>query len=60
MQAKTFNRFFKNGFNPVLGSIPRLPLLLYILDDDGLAGSHSGECGCIAGPKYPDLDTCDV
>jgi len=29
-------------------------------DDDGLAGSHSGECGCIAGPKYPDLDACDV
>ena len=22
---KTFNAVFKNGFNPVLGSIPRLP-----------------------------------
>ena len=23
---KTFNAVFKNGFNPVLGSIPRLPI----------------------------------
>ena len=30
---KTFNAVFKNGFNPVLGSIPRLPkkyILLYV------------------------------
>ena len=25
---KRFNAILKNGFNPVLGSIPRLPLLL--------------------------------
>jgi len=24
------------------------------------SGSHSAECGCIAGPKYPDIDVCDV
>jgi len=29
-------------------------------DGLGASGSHSGECGCIAGPKYPDIDTCDV
>jgi len=28
--------------------------------DDLDMGSHSGECGCIAGPKYPDIDVCDV
>jgi len=28
--------------------------------DELLAGSHSGECGCISGPKYPDMDQCDV
>ena len=26
---KTFNAVFKNGFNPVLGSIPRLPIAYY-------------------------------
>jgi hypothetical protein len=26
---KTFNAVFKSGFNPVLGSIPRLPYLKY-------------------------------
>ena len=25
MHTKTFKAIFKNGFNPVLGSIPRLP-----------------------------------
>ena len=27
MNTKSINTFFKNGFNPVLGSIPRLPSL---------------------------------
>ena len=29
MHTKKFNAVFKNGFNPVLGSIPRLPFISY-------------------------------
>jgi len=29
-----------------------------VLDSDDL-GPASGECGCMAGPKYPSIDTCD-
>ena len=29
MHTKTFNAVFKNGFNPVLGSITRLPPIIY-------------------------------
>ena len=30
MHTKTFNAVVKNGFNPVLGSIPRLPFFISI------------------------------
>ena len=35
MQTKNIQRRFKNGFNPVLGSIPRLPAKAvdYLFDD---------------------------
>ena len=31
MHTKNINAVFKNGFNPVLGSIPRLPVKIYYL-----------------------------
>ena len=29
------------------------------LEKDMPPGPGSGECGCIAGPVYPDIDQCD-
>jgi len=30
-----------------------------VKDGLGLPGPASGECGCISGPKYPNIGECD-
>ena len=41
MHLKNINAVFKNGFNPVLGSIPRLPIIDYYTKLDFLAKLNS-------------------
>ena len=50
--------FKREEFDPEDAEVNVIAAKDVVLDSDDL-GPASGECGCMAGPKYPSIDTCD-